>query len=189
MQVYLIRHAERGNGEKQDTLTKNGVEQAKKAADYFVKLRKEGVKFETIYASSKKRALLTAKPIAESLGLPILMDSALDEHRLGKLEGKSASEWRNALNKSGLSEEDFRPDSGENKKDFHERVNTFWNKFDDKRGDIILVTHAGFIRNSLLLLFKEENQKANNPIINPCSIVKIYIKNRKAKYLGIDEID
>ena len=38
MRIYLLRHAQRGYGEKQDTLTEIGNEQARRTAEFFKKI-------------------------------------------------------------------------------------------------------------------------------------------------------
>lgn len=82
MKIYLVRHGEseanaKGihQGQKIDTsLSKNGLEQAKKIAE---RLKDED--FEIIYSSDLKRAYETAKEIAKFHNIKIIKDKRLRE--------------------------------------------------------------------------------------------------------------
>jgi len=79
---------------------------------------------------------------------------------MGELTGKSGSEYKEKLEKSGLSKEEFRPIGGENYSDLINRAKIFLNNLKKENSENILVsTHAGFIRSVIILLLnlpKEE---------------------------------
>lgn len=95
MKLILIRHGETIEnkneiiqGQRIGTLTKLGIEQAKKLAN---KLRNE--KIDYIYSSDLKRAKDTAKEIAKyHPKTPIKFVEELRERKLGSFEGKKISE-------------------------------------------------------------------------------------------------
>ncbi|MEM4230870.1 MAG: histidine phosphatase family protein [Candidatus Pacearchaeota archaeon] len=120
MKIYLLRHAQRGYGKNQDTLTEIGKEQAKRTAEFFKK-----IKLDKIICGSKNRAKETLQPILKYQKCQVEYTSDVNEQELGIFEGKSAKEFKEAIENSGLSEEEFRPEIGENRKDAYERAKKF----------------------------------------------------------------
>lgn len=88
--LILIRHGEsvfnlkkRYTGQLDVPLTEKGVEQARITAEYILK----NYKIDAVYSSDLSRAIETAKPIAEPLGLDIKTDRRLREINSGKWQG------------------------------------------------------------------------------------------------------
>ncbi len=88
--LIFIRHGEslynlerRYTGQTDVPLTEKGVLQAKITADYIL----ENYKTDVIYSSDLVRAVETARPIADALGLPIRTDSRLREINAGIWQG------------------------------------------------------------------------------------------------------
>lgn len=88
--ILLIRHGEsvfnlerKYSGQLDVPLTEKGVEQAQKTADYILK----NYKIDAVYSSDLSRAINTAKPISEPLGLEIKTDPRLREIYAGKWQG------------------------------------------------------------------------------------------------------
>lgn len=88
--LVIIRHGEstynlerRYTGQTDVPLTEKGVLQAKITADYVLK----NYKIDAVYASDLDRAIETARPIAEALGLPINTDARLREIHAGMWQG------------------------------------------------------------------------------------------------------
>ncbi len=158
MKLYLLRHAERGHGKKQDTLVKEGVKQSNLIINSLSKL---GI--EKIYCSDSKRTKKTIEPFLKNFNGEVIYTDEINELRMGVLEGKSGKEYNEMLEKSGLSKEDFRPPKGENFEDFRNRVKKFIESLkDEKKEKVLLVTHGGVIRNfikSLINLPPEEISK------------------------------
>ena len=93
--LILIRHGEslfnlekRYTGQLDVPLTEKGLEQAKITADYLLK----NYKIDEIYSSDLSRAIETAKPIAEPLGIKIKTDVRLREIYAGAWQGLLFSE-------------------------------------------------------------------------------------------------
>ncbi len=84
MDVFLLRHAEaeeqrpgRPDGERE--LTDRGHERARRAAEW---LAAQGMQVEAIISSPLIRAVQTAQPVAEALGMAIVTDKRLAGMRL-----------------------------------------------------------------------------------------------------------
>lgn len=166
MKLYLLRHAERGHGEEQDTLTEFGIEQSEKIVPLLKKL-----KIDKIICANTNRAKKTIEPFTKKFQILTECTPLVNEQEMGELTGKSGSEYRAQLEKSGLTKEEFRPKGGENYSDLMNRAKVFLNRLKNERSENILVsTHGGFIRSviiSLLNLPKEEL------IFDPASITFI----------------
>jgi len=142
MKLYLVRHAERGHGADQDTLTDRGLSQAEALVNVL-----GAYPIKKVYCSSANRARLTIKPFLEKFRGEVVYTPDLEELRLGVLQGKTGEEFRSALSASGLSKEEFRPEGGENCNDFRMRVKRFIVGLKDETVENILIcTHAGVIR-------------------------------------------
>jgi probable phosphoglycerate mutase len=92
MELVLVRHAQPdwepgGRAVDQPTLTDLGREQARRTALF---LAQEC--FDELYVSPLRRALETAEPIAEALGLEPQVASWLREFELPSLEGRTEEE-------------------------------------------------------------------------------------------------
>ena len=95
--LILIRHGEstynlerRYTGQTDVPLTEKGILQAKITADYIL----ENYKIDAVYSSDLSRAVDTARPVAEPLGLEIKTDARLREIYAGKWQGILFSEVR-----------------------------------------------------------------------------------------------
>ena len=87
--LWMVRHGEtdwnlegRFQGQADPALNTNGLTQARELAGV---LGDAGI--QAIYSSDLTRALETARPLAESLGLPIRTDRRLREINLGEWQG------------------------------------------------------------------------------------------------------
>jgi broad specificity phosphatase PhoE len=150
MKLYLLRHAERGHGEDQDKLTELGIEQSKEIVPFLEKLD-----INRIICANTKRAMKTIEPFIKNSKINIEYTSLVNEQEMGELTGKSGSEYRAKLEESGLSKEEFRPKGGENYSDLMNRAKSFLNNLKNEKSENILVsTHAGFIRSIIIVLLK-----------------------------------
>lgn len=93
LNLYLLRHGETtfsqsGNfcGETNAELTPAGMEMASSFADVYQKLKWEGV-----YVSPMKRAIATAKPFCDAIGMEMQVREGLREGSYGQWETKSKS--------------------------------------------------------------------------------------------------
>ena len=150
MKLYFVRHAQRGNGEYQDTLTEEGIEQAKELAKYLCNL-----KVDKVICGDLNRARKTAEPTIAALDVPIEFTSEVNERSLGVLQGKP-EEGKAALKRSGLSMEEFRPEGGENALDAYNRAKLFVERLkSQKEQSILIVSHSGFISDVATILLRK----------------------------------
>ena len=126
--LWLVRHGEstwnalglaQGHSD-QPRLTSRGIRQARDAAR---QLRSRPI--GTVYASDLQRAVATAVPLAEALGLDFTRDPRLRERGLGVLEGTRSVSVPAALSGvagSRVLDPDARPPDGESLRDFYWRA-------------------------------------------------------------------
>ncbi|MFT8320993.1 MAG: histidine phosphatase family protein [Bacillus sp. (in: firmicutes)] len=80
---YLIRHCEAEGQDASAELTKTGIQQAKKVADFF-----SNKKIDLIIASPYQRAIQSILPLAQQLGYTINTDKRLKERIFLESRGK-----------------------------------------------------------------------------------------------------
>lgn len=145
--IYLVRHGAddetiRG-GWSDHPLTGEGVTQAEKLADFV----DWNLPVRQLYSSDLRRAMQTAEPIAQRLGLPIIPAPEFRETNNGELAGMKhelACQRYPGMYWNTLGWEQKYP-GGESPKDFYERVKAAWEELQNREGDLMLVTHGGVI--------------------------------------------
>lgn len=166
MKLYLLRHAERGHGEEQDQLTEMGIEQSNHLIHYLNSLH-----LNKIICANTNRARKTIEPFLKKFNISTEYTSLVNEQELGDLFGKSGAEYREQLQKSGLSKEEFRPKNGENYFDLMNRAKEFLEIMrKEKNQNILISTHAGFIRSVIILLLNLPKEKL---VFDPVSLTSI----------------
>lgn len=166
MKVYLLRHGQRGHGERQDSLTEIGKEQARRTAEFF-----KTIKLDKIICGSKKRTKETLKPILRYQECSVEYTQNVNEQELGIFEGKSSREFKYAIGNSGLSEDEFRPEGGENRKDAYERAKRFYEKLKKENAkNLLIVSHGGFISDLITLFLSLPEEESVHFKTGFCSI-------------------
>ncbi|NPB05576.1 MAG: histidine phosphatase family protein [Aquificae bacterium] len=151
MKVFLLRHGRsEGNelglfqGKLDYPLSQEGRRQAERAADFLKNLN-----LSKVYSSPQKRALETAKVVAERLGLPLEVDGRLREISYGILEGRRHEEvlaWE--AYRRWLEDPVRNPLEGvEDLFEAQRRVADFLKDLSEDRA--LVVTHGGIIRVAL----------------------------------------
>ena len=165
MKIYLIRHgltplneAKKVNGEVDEPLVAEGIEQAKAI---LLTIPKSIIH---IYSSPLLRARQTADVIGSALNIPITIADELTEIRMGSLSGKSWEEMKDGLElkqKPRTVQFDYRPYGGQSLEDVKNRLIPFFKKINNKHADyeILLVAHGGIIR---LIHLLEQGKSAYN---------------------------
>lgn len=136
--IYLIRHSEPLKStdiiNEEIPLSPNGELKAKELASL-----EELMNIDLIYSSEYKRAISTARYIADKNHLSLNISSKLNERRLGDVNSVPKSFWL-----TQLYEEDAKAGGGESRKEVCERMLLFINyilaNYKDKR--IVLVSHG-----------------------------------------------
>lgn len=183
MELYLLRHAERGHGKKQDTLTRSGKKQAEQIAEVFKK-----IKIDKIICGTKKRTKETLQPLLKYQKYEVEYTPEVNEQELGILECTSGKKWKQAVQESGLSEKEFRPKDGENRRDAYDRAKRFYQKLKKEKAKVMLiVSHSGFISDLSTLLLKLPEKENINFKIGFCTISSFELdKNLKVKKYKIN---
>lgn len=151
MKLIICRHGETEEnlkgiiqGRKHGHLTKLGKEQAKKLAK-----RLKDEKFDLILGSDLDRSSNTTREIGKyHSSVEIRYIKELREKTAGIYDGKHRDEFYKALEESGLSDEDFKPEKGESYKDLEKRIVNFIEKLlkEYPNKTILLSTHGCWLR-------------------------------------------
>lgn len=127
-------------------LTAAGIDQARALASILA-----GEPIESLYSSDLCRALQTAEPIGQSLGLEVRVDSRLRERALGIAEGTPSALLR--ADRSGIAggrvvDADAAPEGGESIRQFYRRASECAGELlrAPDGGDVVLVCHGGVVR-------------------------------------------
>lgn len=144
--VHLVRHGQstwnavrRVQGQTAHVpLTALGEQQARRAAGQLV-----GCGAKAVYSSDLRRALQTALPIAEALGVAVIPDPDLRERGLGRFEGQTSEDvW--AAADAAWADPGWRPPGGESILDVRDRVHRFLERLRAEAGGVpaVVVTHG-----------------------------------------------
>ena len=152
MKIYIVRHgltplnkAKKVNGEVDEPLAPEGIEQAKAIISDIPK------SVTRIYSSPLLRARQTADIISSALNIPVTIADELTEIRMGSLAGKSWEKMDGGLElkkKHRTVQFDYRPYGGEAVVDVKKRLLPFFKKINAKHenNEALIVTHGGMIR-------------------------------------------
>ena len=160
--LHFIRHGEtewnagrRVQGHSDVPLSPRGEEQARELAE-----RLADWPIEAIYSSDLSRALDTARPLADRLGLELRVDPILRERNFGAFEGLQDSEVAARLDdpEAFWRDADTRPDEGESRREVWHRVSTFLDRLleNPPANEIVIVSHGGPIRLAAAYLARED---------------------------------
>lgn len=90
--IYVVRHAKAEGQAPEAPLTETGIEQANRLAEFLAIHR-----IDYIVSSPYERAYRTIAPLADQLGIDIVMDERLVER---VLSGNDHPEWRDMLRRT-----------------------------------------------------------------------------------------
>lgn len=181
MKIYLVRHGQSeanvsdNHNLAQTPLTEIGRIQAERTANFF-----RGKKVCKIFSSDLRRARETAEKISEATSVPVTFLEELREIKKGIFEGKPRIEEEKAIKESGKDPFRFKPEGGESYYDFYNRVSNFIErlKTNNFKGDIIIVSHGGFIALFLLLLLNLPLEEKRYFGVKNCSVSFLEIDDR-----------
>jgi broad specificity phosphatase PhoE len=159
MELFILRHGETkanlaGNlqGHLDTPLTDRGTEQALTVADQVA-----SYEFDVTFSSPLKRALDTAKILAQRVNTDIYVSEALKEMCYGEWEGTSKEALRShdAWNRRVADKYNFAhpgyygENPGESYAGIYNRVATFLDDLLDENYDrVMIVSHLGVLRNA-----------------------------------------
>lgn len=152
--VVLVRHAQsewnasgRWQGHADPPLSPEGEAQARALAE-----RMRGRTASLLISSDLRRAVQTAAPLADVLGLEPRVDAALRELDVGRWSGLVRDEIEamdpDALARFESGDPGFRPGGGESRAALRRRARRAIRRWlaEEPAGRIVVVTHLGFIR-------------------------------------------
>ncbi len=152
--LLIVRHGETASNAArivqvpETPLNERGVAQAARLAKRLVEHHRQRP-IGQVVASDLRRAEMTAEPVAEALGLPLVVEPLLAERNFGDLRGRAYADIGVDIMEPG-----YRPPSGEDWPSFHRRVDQAWSRIRElagqAEGDSVFVTH-GLVCHSLAL--------------------------------------
>ncbi len=192
MEIFVVRHGEteanktgKLQGLTDSPLTENGARQASELAG-----KLSGTRFDVIFSSPLKRALDTAKIIAQEVKTDIQIEENLKEICYGDWEGRKKSDLKsNELWQERTSDKynfrhpgEYAGSPGESYADIYERVSTFFEGLLDGQYDrVIVVTHLGVLRNLKKYLDECSDDSAVSFTLGHKEILKADPNNRELK--------
>lgn len=152
--LLIVRHGETAaNAARvvqvpETPLNERGMAQAERLAARLA--RRHRVRpIGSVVASDLRRAEMTAEPVAETLGLPLVIEPLLAERNFGDLRGRAYADIGFDIMEPG-----YEPPAGEDWPTFHRRVDRAWVRIRELAretgGDSVFVTH-GLVCHSLAL--------------------------------------
>ena len=168
IRIYVARHGEttwnaegRAQGRSDPDLSPKGYNQS-----LILLERLKDRPISAIYTSTLRRSILTARPLAERLGLPILQQPELDEIALGIMEGRR---FEDIDETARIEWERFRENrltyhipGAENYTDVSNRVGPFKDRIlrNHEGQEILIVAHRGVNRMFIGLLLEVSLEEA-----------------------------
>ncbi len=129
-------------------LNERGVAQAERLASRLAGRHRQRP-IGCVVASDLRRAEMTAEPVADALGLPVVIEPLLAERNFGDLRGRAYADIGVDIMAPG-----YAPPGGEDWEAFHLRVDEAWSRIRETAaaiaGDSVFVTH-GLVCHSLAL--------------------------------------
>jgi len=182
MRLYLMRHAvsegnEKGlfQGKLDFPLSERGIKQSHEAALFL----KDRFEFERVISSPQKRALQTARIVAEVLNLPLEVDDRIKEISYGVMEGLPHGEVKKwEIYPKWLENPVENPIEGvENFEKLEERLLSFLDNLEGE--NILIVTHGGIVRALTCLVIGIGFEHMWRFSVGNCSLSLLEIKGKK----------
>ena len=162
MKIYLVRHGQTDYNRKNlfqgitdNPLNNTGLEQAKELAEILKDKR-----FDVIFSSPLKRALMTAEIIREGNRYrpPIVIDDRLREIDMGEWEGKHAptikEEHKELFREIWKDPFKFNPPGGERFEEMVQRLREFLEDLKKKDYDSVLIVAHQIVNSALRTLIE-----------------------------------
>lgn len=180
MNWYIIRHGDKEAGDfynpelrhQDQPISAIGREEAKNLVSYF-----DGKTISKIYISEYLRTRQTSEALANKLGLSQIVDSRINEIDVGVIEGMTAEEinqqypdmWQAFRDR----DRDFQFPEGESGEEVLARIKSFFNEKQNEVGDIILVSHDGWIRMLVCHILDIPSYRRWDFQVDTCGIMEI----------------
>jgi len=183
MSFYLIRHADKEDGEYYSTrlplnnqpLSENGLIQAQKLIEYFQK-----IEVSQIFVSEYIRTLQTIESVSKMKNITPIIDKRLNEINIGdtdrltdqEIENRFPEFWRAYIERIN----DFRFPNGESGEEAGARIFEIFQSIDINK-NTIFVAHDGIIRTLICKILGMATYKRHHFRIDLCSITTCEYQN------------
>jgi broad specificity phosphatase PhoE len=156
--VVIVQHAEKESTPGDPELTPLGRRQAEQVAAHVSGMGRAA----GLFSSPLRRAVETAEPIAQAIGLRVVKDDRVRERM--NWEGGPTQSLESFLEdwKRTTRERDFRPTTGDSSNDTALRFRSFLEDL-DSQGLVIVVSHGGVTCDLLRDLIGDDQLRARNP--------------------------
>jgi alpha-ribazole phosphatase len=140
------------------------------------------LQFDRLITSPLQRCFVSADKIAKQRNVTLEVTSSIKEMDFGDWDGLSYETlWQQSpsIGDFWQNPTQVTPPNGETLLSFQERVNTWWqNLIKEDKGDVVIVTHAGVIKQVLANLFNDEEYLfvPNKVKVNYAGVVRIEVK-------------
>ena len=163
-----------------------GLKQARALAERFSRER-----ISVVQASPRQRAIQTASPIAQSLRLPIDIESVLDEIDCGEWSGRPFDELSREFSwqEWNCSRATARAPSGESMADLEQRIVAHLGRMQRTHpdGGIVLVSHGEVIRAAILHYCGLSADAYSQIEIDPASVSTLVLTPATAEVRTVNE--
>lgn len=191
--LILIRHGETDKNRSKilhdvkdvQSINTTGRKQIHKAAVRLSKLSP----FK-IYTSTEKRAVESAKILAQKLDIPMEEMDGIQERNFGIFTSKSWDEARKVLDSMALEERyDYVPINGESWRTFETRLEKAIRKIIKENEDktIIVVTHGGAIKALIPLLLKVSKEESFKHVPGNASLTIFDFDDKGFNHVAIND--
>lgn len=194
LRLYLVRHGEtvwnterRYQGMTDIELSQDGYKQAACLAERF-----KSIEIDKIYSSPLKRAMETAKPIADEKGLEIIPEDSFREIYFGEWEGKTVQELTQTYGETYLrfirEPHNYGFPGEENVDNVIKRLKVGIDKImENDDGNVLVVSHGGIIRLIIMYIMGLDNSWFTKMWINNTAISIIEIKKDRRLMLTVND--
>ena len=195
MLLYCIRHGEstynaegRVQGQSDVPLSETGRRQGEAVAAALA-----GLPIEALYASPLRRALQTAQPVAEALGLPIQNDPRLKEVHAGVFQDRLRSEldqrFPEELARWQSGDPDYALPGGETRRRLMERGRAVFDAILQSGHErVAVISHGGLIAAAFKSLL--EIPAGRHPFnLHNGSISQLAVADGQAKLLTLNQVE
>jgi probable phosphoglycerate mutase len=195
MLLLCVRHGQsqlnaegRLQGQSDSGLTALGQRQSLAVAEV---LRAEAV--DALYCSPLQRAMETAQPIADALGLPIQTDPRLMEINAGSLQNQLLAEldrlYPEVMTRWHSGDPDYRFPDGESRRDLMRRGGeAFAAMRQAGHRRVVVVAHGALLVAAIKAVVGLPPQE--NPFsLHNCSITRLEWDDGQARLVSVNEID
>ncbi|MEA4973298.1 Phosphoserine phosphatase 1 [bioreactor metagenome] len=194
LRLYFMRHGEtvwnterRYQGMTDIELSAEGIKQAECVTERF-----KNIRIDKIYSSPLKRAMLTAKPIAENKGLEIITEDAFREIHFGEWEGKTVPDLTEKYGDSYINfirePHNYGFPGEENIDNVIKRIKPSIDRIiENEDGNVLIISHGGIIRLMIMYIMGLDNSWFTKMWINNTGISIIEIKKDRRLMLTVND--